>query len=825
MLRPHLRIDGFATEAPYQRPRGGGGGRRDYGRAFGQHAEALKRDLATAWADADGLIAQRDAVVGKAGTYVSFQTALGAPLPNLEWKRDGLRLAAAQRDDAGRTSGTVFVPDDARQALSEKLTSYGTQTRASGRQQNEERFAPIDRFAAARLGDLWVDSRPMPDAANAEWWECWCWPDRLDHFEIKAAQLNLSVSADHLFFPERTVTFVFATTEAMARLVSSTDSVAELRLGRDTASFFMGVPRADQDGWIDALVALIADGRSATAPAVCLLDTGINRAHPLLALMLQASDQHAVRAEWGVDDHAGHGTELAGLALYGDLTTALQATTPTVLAVGLESVKLLPPTGFPPTAPVSFGLVTQQAVALPEIAEPHRPRVFCLALGQDAVHGPRASSWSAAIDQSAADAQVDDVTQRHRRLFVIAAGNVPDGLGVEDMEDWDSQEIEDPGQAWNALTIGGVTQKAQIVEPAYIGWNAAAGVDDLSPYSRVSAAWSRSIAPVKPELLFEAGNRAVDPFDLSHLSGLDSLSLLTTGHQTTVAPLTTSWATSAAAAQAAGMAAQLMADDPDYWPETVRALLVHGARWTPPMLAAFRAAAGKTERMKLARRLGYGRPDLERARSSRAARLALLAQATLQPFRRDGQTVRMNAFHFYDLPWPRAALAAMAELDVRLRVTLSYFIDPNPSADAPLAPGRYRSFGLRFDLRKKGESVAAFERRINNLADTPDEDLDLVEPDAARLFGAKSVSAGSLHSDEWQCAAADLIDRDRLAIYPVGGWWKASRRPDISDRTARYSLVVTLDAGDAEIDLYAEIEQIIAARVPAEVSAEVVIDV
>ncbi len=93
MLRPHLRIDRFAREAPYQRPRGGGGGRKHYGRAFGQHAEDLKRDLATAWADADSLFAQREDAVGEAGGYVSFSTAVGAPLPNLEWKSQGMRLA------------------------------------------------------------------------------------------------------------------------------------------------------------------------------------------------------------------------------------------------------------------------------------------------------------------------------------------------------------------------------------------------------------------------------------------------------------------------------------------------------------------------------------------------------------------------------------------------------------------------------------------------------------------------------------------------------------------------------------------------------------
>ncbi|PZR30696.1 S8 family peptidase [Caulobacter segnis] len=821
MLRPHLRIDSFAREAPYRRPKGGGAGQRDYGRAFGAHAEALKRDLATAWAGADSLLAARDEVVGEPGTYVAFSTAVDAPLPNLEWRRDGLRLAAAQRDADGRAAGTIFVPDAARGFLEDKLTGYGTRQTAKGRPENESRFSPVDRFAAARLENLWVDTRALPRGPDPEWWECWCWPDRLHNFEDKARALGLPVSADRLLFPERTVTYVHATESAISRLVSGSDAVAELRLGRDTAAFFTGSARADQDGWIAAFLELIEDGRGGDAPAVCLLDTGVNRAHPLLSTFLAAGDLHAVHEAWGVDDQVGHGTELAGLALYGDLTHALQGTARAMLRVSLESVKLLPPEGFPPNAPANLGLVTQQAVALPEIAAPRRPRVFCLALGQSDVSGPRASSWSAAIDQSAADASVDKIADRHRRLFVIAAGNVPDGLDEAAMEDWDSHEVEDPGQAWNALTVGGVTQKTRISERDRDHWRTAVGVDALSPYSKVSAAWARGVAPVKPEILLEAGNRAVDPADLSHWSGLDSLSLLTTGHAVTTAPLSISWATSAAAAQAAGMAAELMADDPDYWPETVRALLVHSAQWTSPMLAQFKALASKADRMRLARRVGYGRADLERARRSRAASLALLAQASVQPFVKDGSSVRMNAYHTYELPWPRAALAILAERDVRLRVTLSYFVDPNPSADAPLAPARYRSFGLRFDLRKRGESVSTFQKRINDLAETPDEDLDLVEPDAARLFGAKSVSAGSLHTDEWRCAAADLIDRDRLAVYPVGGWWKASRRPEICNRAARYSLVVTLDAGEADIDLYAEIEQLIAARIAAEASVNI----
>src|SRR3546814_15136533 len=82
----------------------------------------------------------------------------------------------------------------------------------------------------------------------------------------------------------------------------------------------------------------------------------------------------------------------------------------------------------------------------------------------------------------------------------------------------------------------------------------------------------------------------------SMVSGMDSLSLLTTSRDPVVQPLALSWATSAATAQLAGMAAEILADDPALWPETVRALLTHSARWTPPMEQAVVGATQNTER-------------------------------------------------------------------------------------------------------------------------------------------------------------------------------------------------------------------------------------
>jgi hypothetical protein len=129
---------------------------------------------------------------------------------------------------------------------------------------------------------------------------------------------------------------------------------------------------------------------------------------------------------------------------------------------------------------------------------------------------------------------------------------------------------------------------------------AAAG--ELSPHGRTSVTWP-SGTPFKPELVMEAGNRAISPAKSEALT-MGSLSMLTTGQDIARAPLVTFEATSAAAAQAARLAARIAADHPEFWPETIRALMVHSAEWTVPMLAALERQPGKKDRYELLRRSG-----------------------------------------------------------------------------------------------------------------------------------------------------------------------------------------------------------------------------
>jgi hypothetical protein len=114
------------------------------------------------------------------------------------------------------------------------------------------------------------------------------------------------------------------------------------------------------------------------------------------------------------------------------------------------------------------------------------------------------------------------------------------------------------------------------------------------------------------------------------------------------------------------MAAILMSRYPDFWPETIRALLVHSAEWTSEMKRS--SPSNDT----LLRRYGYGVPDLDRACWSATNALTLVAQDQLQPFHKPpGKTVKTKDLNLHALPWPEEALRDLGQVEVVLRVTLS----------------------------------------------------------------------------------------------------------------------------------------------------------
>ena len=772
------------------------------------------------------------------GTFVTVELHSTARELNIEKPDRGLRQSAAGEDGDRRTMVLHLEDQFARDYLAARVERYRSGTLTDGGNSPlASEMEPIEGFLPTRLLNVWrEDPAALPADESAQvWWGLWCWDQFVDDVAELATALGLQIAPQDRWsiFPDVQIIPGFGTRlQVQAMLDIGRPGLAEIGYATDDPAILVNLAVDEQIGLAEDLADRIQwPGRD--VPAVCLLDTGVNRAHPLIEPALDANDVQALVAEWQGDDHypgQGHGTQMAGAALHGDLTGPLADDSTPVLRHCLESVKFLSPGLRDDDDLANYGAITKAAVALAEERNPDRKCVICSATTNDDRRGDRPTRWSASVDDIAAGVDAAEGEEPPRRLFVQAIGNVGHTNNWPDIDDTTQYAGEDPAQAWNALTIGGVTLKNQIDAHDQGTWFPCADVGGVSPYSRTSSEWPNSTTPVKPELVFEAGNRAKTASEDQVSDAMPSLSLISTGKGGRADALVPFHATSAATAQAARMAAQISAEHSEFWPETVRALMVHSTRWTPPMVAEIDVAGGATGRSALRRKFGYGQPDLPRALASASNDLALFSQAYIQPYDRPSISrldpsqrvggITYGSAHYYDLPWPIHVLEQLENCPVKLRITLSYFVEPYPLKGAMIDSSRYRSFGLRFDLKRPRETEGEFQRRFNSeMGGRPVGG----EVDLGWDFGPRSISAGSLHCDTWSGSAVQLASRDKLAIYPVMGWWRDRPSQNRFLDKARYALIVTLEVPEAGVDLQAHVAATIDLMITAQ--AGVPIDV
>ena len=829
--RAHLSIDAFREPVQYAFP--SRAQRRKPLRAdYRAHADALLGQLVAAL----GTVPRRSAdqrldVAGlKPGTVVEISTlapaegsrSKAAKMPAaLEFPSQSIVLLRTERQDDRSESALLFVPDDARGFLRARIDGYGHDP-GNGPRADLDRFEAVESIAPATASSLFLGPVDF-GAPEVVWWELWIQGGtiRADRVAALARTANLDIHSDRLFFPDTTVVFVHAAAAAAAAFVGRVPgAVAEVR--RATGSIEPFLDReggaAGQHAWVSELA-----GRVRAAPdganVVCALDTGVAAGHPLLKPGLAGS--WAYDAAWGSDDHArggGHGTAVVGLVLYGDLEPHMAGGLPVALTHGAESMKLLPPRGFSRTAPPSYGVVTQGCVALVEAERPNVLRSFCLAVSAADFPPSRPSAWSGALDQVAAGTMPGDVadgvpaSQAPKRLIVVATGNV-EGGSLADVAV--SQPLEDPAQSWNALTVGGFTSK-ELSQAALLAMQPVVAANNRSPFSRGSQSLPDDLTPIKPEVLFEAGNMLSD--DAGWCGWHEAVSLLAPGANVGTEPLVPFWATSAAAGVAGNFLGRLQAALPHHWPETHRALTVDSASWPQPIRkhlvgrGAHWKTGSKGARQRILREMGYGVPDIGRAILSARNDITLIAEAEIQPFAigSDGRSSVFNEMHFYDLPWPRAALEKLENEVVTMKVTLSYFVEPNLTGKAATRPDTYRSFGLRFAVKRRSETGGAVRARGHAAQEKDDSDVG-TEADCW-LLGQKAIQAGSLHCDLWRGHAIDLAGHDRIAVFPVGGWWKSHTGQRRSTDKGRYALVISISAPGQAVDLHAEVANLIEVR-------------
>jgi hypothetical protein len=796
---PLIRGSIFKTEF-YQSPKGGGGG-------------DIRLPPRNPKAHGARLIEQLDALLGRVQ-----RRPMGERDPQASREliavspKDTYDLAPASLGDANRDvrvlgvteTGTALLDakDPDMVQLRRKIEAYTDSAKLTdkGAPKNAPAIAPIEEIRLASEVDL---IGPRLAAAKIEpnvhrWFEIACRGGARSIEDSGGSRGQMHRQLAKLGVPppqefvatEQIVFFVRLTLVQLRGVAGSVDCVQEFDLAppdvrdwllfneqpiKDIRSFALNPPPAD-------------------APSVVLLDTGIATGHPMLSKAILAAAS-VVPGDTSAEDKHGHGTRMAGVALLGDdVGLAVEAGKVTA-PHWLNSVRLL-------TAPAKGSAaeenrnywphLTIAAVVKAEHQDPMkaRPRVFTMATsyGVDIIEP---TYWSHAVDRLA-------FNNGAGRLICIAIGNA-DVTDVRLIESYPTlnleQKVQEPAQSANALTVGAYTAKTKVPpEAIYAASKAVAPAGGISPHTSAG-----TVAGLHgPDILMEGGNVAFDG-NLPD-SFVETLTTLTTGPEFLTKPLSRICMTSEATARAGGLAASIWAAEPGLQAATVRGLIVHSSAWTPTMLQQF---PNKEERLAIC---GLGVPDPELALACARDRATVVfedrmpnAVPTKQPkkgpTRAAGKTPTetklKRVVKYFRLPVPENLLLDDPSRQVELRVTLSYFPEPNTFHQQVS-----RGLDLKWDMQGPSETWGAFQVRINKLS------RGAASKPTSKSFqwdlGITRRSRGTVQSDRWAGPASFLAGNKHVAVVPVLGWWE--RRPALRELTMPFSLIVTVRA--AGLDIY-----------------------
>jgi hypothetical protein len=552
------------------------------------------------------------------------------------------------------------------------------------------------------------------------------------------------------------------------------------------------------------------------APAVCVIDSGIQEGHRFLEPAIDKASSYCFlpppATSTDIADRvapSGHGTRVAGAVLYGE---HVQQPQPFQLPFWIQNARVLDADGGMPMA-------LFPAVLLREIVKrfhpgPRKTRIFNHSINADSHCRMRhMSSWAA---------EIDVLSQQYDILIIQSSGNLrasaaAPSVGIEEhiaagryypkflLEP--SSRVANPAQSLQALTVGSV---------AYQGYQSF-GWQSFAAESSQPSAFSRSglgiWGVIKPEVVEFGGDFLRTPGDNPKISfpvearecypELIRCTLHAPGPGYDRDEIGTSFATP----KVTHIAAHLQRILPDEPCLLYRALIVQSARWPERS----RQADDKTQ---VIRTLGYGIPNLERATTNTDFRTTLITSGE--------KAIRARACDIYQVPLPDSLRRPGYEYDVLVEVTLSYVAQPRRTRRNSR---RYLSTWVDWKSSNLGESISSFRARA-----LKDENRDTNAAQGTRIRWTLGMqadhgevadvrrNAGTVQKDWAIVKSSDLPENFCIAVMGHPGW---SQDPDSE---ARYALAVSFEVVGCEIPIYNDLRiavEALQADLNAEVEAEI----
>ncbi|MCH4100614.1 MAG: S8 family peptidase [Prevotella sp.] len=493
------------------------------------------------------------------GMYLDVNVGKKLPLPyaQLDSARKGARLLCVKenKDENGKKSNscaTIFLPESHENWFPGKIKDYETKKTTKDKPKNHSLIDVIDDIKPAQVRSLFPRVEEYDTMQDEVSYTLEVWIDETNHDKVEDILSNMEVMGfeidrdNMLYFEQVTIVLADAVKETIDNIPYALDNIEAVKLYCNPVEMLQD--NQNNRDWSKLIVDNVDKGLDEKSPRVSIIDRGVNNGNRLLTEFLPDNKCFSVVDDIPLKFEDDHGTGMAGLVLYGDLTEDMWKTGRHVVNHDLASVKIQ----FLSFAnePRLYGKLTKNAI---EKSEEAGAEINCMAITEDKeCNDGTPTSWSASID----DALYDD--GKCDRMMILSAGDTPsenikhghylDNLNVS--------SVQTPCEALNAIVVGSCTRKIHSMRRGYIPEALSGGI---SPLSRTAMLWRGKNA--KPDIVMEGGNLGYKT--LLGDSTMPELSLVTTSSEIPQKPLQDFNATSASAALAARLAAKIKYANPE----------------------------------------------------------------------------------------------------------------------------------------------------------------------------------------------------------------------------------------------------------------------
>ena len=261
--------------------------------------------------------------------------------------------------------------------------------------------------------------------------------------------------------------------------------------------------------------------------------------------------------------------------------------------------------------------------------------------------------------------------------------------------------------------------------------------------------------------------------------------------------------TSFSAPKVAHIAGHLAAMFPAEHPLLYRALIVNSARWPD-----WAENAAVEKRPEIARSLGYGIPDLERATENSENRITLITKGIYESHAGEG--------YVFGIPIPESLRRPGEDHKVRIDITLSYSAEPRRTRKSRRG---YLGVWLDWVASKKEEPFDTFRARV--LKDFEQDNSG--NSNFGWTFGKKVSRDGqtegvtrqnSTVQKDWAYARSyELPEVLGVAVQAHKGWCIDG------DENAKFTLVASIEILGEGVEVYEEIKEAVRLQSEAETEA------